>query len=82
MKPIERIKITKNKKVRFSIASYEQPDGRLITDLKDLAQELSKWQFPEKLNFTKSGEIVLLAREYLMYREMERKALLKKRKKK
>lgn len=82
MKPIERIRITKTKKLKYSTATYIQKNGKSIVDLKELAEKISKWEMgPEKLNFTRASEFVLLAREYLIYREMESK-LLKKRKKK
>lgn len=81
MTPIKRMKITKEKQIRYSLATYTQKDGAHICDLEEVAKKISKWEFPEKLNFTKSSEIVLLAREYLIYREME-KQKLKKRKKK
>lgn len=57
--------MNKNKKVKTSIATYEQPDGSNICDLDELAEKISKWEMgPEKLNFTRASEIVLLAREF------------------
>lgn len=78
---MKRIPIDKTNKLKYSLATYEQPEGSMIVDLKELAEKISKFQFPEKLNFTKSSEIVLLAREYLEYRQEEDKRLTKKGKK-
>lgn len=71
---MKREKLNKDKKVKYSIATYVQPDGRNVVDLKELAQKIDKWEMgPEKLNFTRASEIVLLAREYLYYRKKENK---------
>lgn len=73
MKKIQRCKMSKKKKHKYSIATYKQPNGEFVCDLKELAKKISKFEMgPEKLNFTRASEIVLLAREYLIYRKMEK----------
>lgn len=62
--------ISKEKKVKGSIATYKQSDGVLVCDEKELAISLMNYEgLPEKLSFIKASELAALARSYLALRD-------------
>ena len=65
--------MNKDKKLRYSLASYKQPNDDPCVDLTELAELLAKGpcHIPERLNLTKATELFHLGRAFIaMEREL------------